>query len=478
MRNASSLRRLLALALSTFVASPAPVLASGFQLVEQNASGLGNAFAGQAAGVKDASAVYFNPANLTLLRGKQIVIVLDPIDVKTTFSNTGSTRPFLPTNPAILIPVALGEEGGDAGGLVPVPNGYVSWQATSRAWLGLGVNVPFGLKTDWDPSWVGRFKAIKSEVQTININPTLAVKVSDHFSVGAGASYQRLKATLSQAVPYGGITLGAAAQVAAQTRNPAVVPAMIGQLGAEGLAREGVSLIEGDGWSWGWNVGAALEVADTGRIGASYRSRVKHDIAGDAAFANRPTFATAGPLGALGAALNGRLADGAVNARIELPETVSVAASYEGKKAEVLADYTWTGWSSIQALTILRTDGSVLSSVPLDFVDTWRVGLGVNYRMSDDWMLRLGTAYDKSPVQDLHRTPRLPDQDRTWAAVGFQYRLGEKGAVDFGYARLFVKDATSNLPNQDAPTASPSGNLAGGYKASVNVVAVQFRRSF
>lgn len=479
MTQPTALRKLLALAVSAaFVASPLPALASGFQLVEQNASGLGNAFAGQAAGVKDASAIYFNPANLTRLPGKQLVLSLEPIGIRTTFANGSSTRPFLPSNPPTTIPVSLGGDGGNAGGWTPVPNGYLSWQAGRRAWLGVGVNVPFGLKTEWEPGWVGRFKAIDSEVRTININPTVAVKVSDRFSLGAGANYQRLNARLSQSVPYGGITLAIASQVAAETRNPAVVPGMVGQLGAESLAREGVSEVEGDGWSWGWNVGAALAIGKAGHLGASYRSRVKHDIEGDATFGNKPTFANAGPLGAVGAGLNARFADGPVTAEADLPETVSIAASYEGDNMEVLADWTWTGWTSIQALDVQRPDGPLLSSVTLNFEDTWRAGLGVNYHVNDDWTLRVGTAYDKTPVTDRFRTPRLPDESRTWAAAGFQYRIGEKTAIDFGYAHLFVKDAVVNLPNQDAATAPPSGNLIGDYNANVNVVGVQLRTSF
>ena len=81
-------------------------------------------------------------------------------------------------------------------------------------------------------------------------------------------------------------------------------------------------------------------------------------------------------------------------------------------------------------------------------------------------------------MEDRYRTPRLPDQDRTWAAVGFQYKVGKSGAIDVGYAHIFVKDATSNLPNQDSPSSPPSGNLVGSYKASVNILSVQFRRSF
>jgi long-chain fatty acid transport protein len=476
-------RSIVSRALATVLASllvgwPASALASGFQLVEQNASGLGNAYAGQAAAVRDASAVFYNPANLTRLPGRQFVLAVSPVGVTTEFENAGSLAPFLPSVPRTTpIPVPLGTSGGDAGGWTPVPNGYLSWQTGDRVWLGLGVNVPFGLKTEWDSDFVGRFKAAESEVRTLNFNPTVSVKVTDALSVGGGANYQRLDATLSQSVPYGGITLGAAAQAAAATGSPAIVPGIVAALGATGLAKEGVSRIEGDSWAWGWNAGATLTIEDVVRFAASYRSAVRHDVEGEVVFADKLTLATTGPLGGLGSVLNSRFADGPVTTSIELPETVSVGASYEGDEFEVLADWTWTGWSSIQDLVVERTDGTVLTSMPMRYVDTWRAGLGFNYAIDDAWTLRLGTAYDKSPVQDAYRTPRLPDEDRIWAAAGFQLRFG-KSAVDVGYAHLFVKDATSNLGNQDGATSPPTGTLVGTYTSSVNVLSIQFRRSF
>ena len=152
MKRHSAVQQALAiLAMGGFLLSPAPVLASGFQLVEQIASGLGNAYAGQVAGARDASSIYFNPANLTRIPGRQFVLAVSPIGIKTTFENSASTRPFLPSNPPTPIPVPLGTNGGDAGGWVPVPNCYLSWQAGSKWWLGLGVNAPFGLKTEWAP---------------------------------------------------------------------------------------------------------------------------------------------------------------------------------------------------------------------------------------------------------------------------------------------------------------------------------------
>jgi long-chain fatty acid transport protein len=451
------------------------VLASGFQLVEQNASGLGNAYAGQAAGVDDASAAFFNPANLARLPGKQIVVAGNPIGIGTRFVDSGSTGPFLPTSPPLALPVPLGGSGGDAGGWVPVPNAYFSWQAGRRVWVGLGLNAPFGLKTEWDPGWAGRFKAIKSEVRTVNINPNVAFKVGERLSLGAGVSYQRMEAELSQAVAYGGISAGIARSVGGMS----ALQGIVSQLGGPGgLAREGASTVKGDTWSVGWNVGATVDAWEGGRIAATYRSAIEHDVEGDALFEGAPTFATAGPLGPLGAALNARFASGPVTTKVELPQTLSIAALHEARNVAVLADWTWTGWSSIQDLTISRADGTMLNSVPLTFQDTWRVGLGVTWRVDDNWKLRVGTAFDKAPVQDRYRTPRLPDEDRTWAAAGFQYKLSKAGAVDFGYAHLFVKDATSGLANQDAPTAAPSGSLVGSYKLKVDILSIQYRHSF
>jgi long-chain fatty acid transport protein len=476
--------RLLALVLTLGVAAlPAPVLASGFQLVEQNASGLGNAFAGQAAGIKNAGAIYFNPAALTRVEGWNLMVSVEPIGVGTTFADTASTVPYVnfPTG-RYDFPVPLGSNGGDAGGWIPVPNGYLSGQVTEGIWLGVGFNVPFGLETDWDPSWMGRFHATKSKVQALNVNPTIAIKLSDNLSIGGGANWQHLTADLNQGVAYGGLSYAGTAQAVA-TLPPALQAAAIGaviaQLGPQGRSLEGQALISGDSNAWGWNAGALLRLGEQGHLGVSYRSKVKHDVTGDVTFDGAPTFSLPGALEPIGAGLNARFASGAVKTTIELPETWSVALAFEGEKTEVLADWTWTGWSSIPSLDIVRADDSALSSVPLQFQDTWRAGLGLNFKMNDSWTLRLGTAYDKAPVQDAYRTPRLPDANRIWAAGGFQFKITEKAVVDLGYAHIFIKgNAPSTLPNQETATSTPVGDLYGGYDAKVDILGVQLSLHF
>lgn len=472
----SALGRAAALAavLGLALLGAAPAFGSGFQLIEQNGSGLGSAYAGQAAAVKDASAIYFNPANLTRVEGKQVLFSLEYIGVGTTFTDGGSTRPYLPTNPPTPISGSLGGDGDQAGGWTPVPNAYFSWQAGQSVWLGLGVNAPFGLKTEWEPTWVGRFHATKSEVKTYNINPTVAFKLNENVSLGAGASYQKLTATLASAVPYGGLAVGAASAF-----GPAAVGGILGQLGgASGLAREGEAVIEGDTWTWGFNVGLAAKLGEHGHFGASYRSKIKHELDGTVTFGNAPTFAASGPLGPLGAGINARFANGPVKTTVEMPETISVAASYETDKYELMADWTYTGWDTLQSLVILRPDDTQVSSVPLNFKTTWRTGFGGNYQVNESFKLRFGLAYDKAPVQDQYRTPRLPDNDRTWVAAGFEYKLGQKSAIDVGYAHIFVKGADSNLPNQDVVGAPPKGKLIGTYDAKVDILSAQLRFSF
>ncbi len=442
--------------------------AAGFQLFEQNASGLGNAFAGQAAAAQDASTIYFNPAGLTRLGGVQAVAALHLIKPQVEFENSASCAPFLgagagssgcPLGPNGNLGHAFGGSGGDAGDLAVVPNFYASWETLpNRLWLGLGINAPFGLKTEWEANWIGRFHAIKSEVKTIDVNPTLAWKVNDVVSLGGGISVRRLSAELSNAVSY---------------RAVALASGNAGLIGATPAGAEGVAVVEGDDVGWGWNLGVMLDFTPSTRVGLSYRSKIDYTIDGDVRFGDRPA--------ALGVVP--QLADGSVTAEIELPPTFSIALAQQlGARLQLLADWTWTGWDSIQDLTIVRASGPLagqtLTSTPLRFDNSWRAGLGLNWQVNPGWTLRAGVAHDKTPVQDAYRTPRLPDADRTWLALGAQWTFAPNAALDVGYVHIFARDASSALPNQDTATSAPRGSLVGTYDADVNIVSAQLRWRF
>jgi long-chain fatty acid transport protein len=381
--------------------------AAGFALVEQNASGLGNAYAGAAAVAQDASTIFFNPAGMTLLPDRQVVMAGHLIKPKAEFSGEVEA-PF---------PVS-GGQGGDAGGWALVPNAYYAFRLTPDVHLGVGLNAPFGLKTEYDSGWLGRYQAIKSEVKTININPSIAYKVSDTLSLGAGLNVQWVEATLTNRIP----TLG----------QPLVT-------------------IKGDDYGWGYNLGVLWQATSVTRIGLSYRSEVGYTLEGTASTSDPAVF------------------NGPVTADITLPDSASLSLFHKlSPQWDLLADVTWTGWSDFDDLPI---QGTVNKTIPENWEDILRYSLGATWHMSEKLSLRGGIAYDEAPVSDIYRTPRIPDGTRTWVAVGGQYRLSARSALDFGYAHLFIN--APGLQSVDNGTT-----LNGTYEASVDILSAQLTVGF
>ena len=385
--------------------------AAGFALIEQNASGLGNAYAGAAAVAEDASTIFFNPAGMTRLPDRQIVVVGHLIKPQAEFSGTVS-------------PAIGGGQGGDAGSWSFVPNAYFAYRLTPKVHLGVGLNSPFGLKTEYGPGWMGRYQAIKSEVKTVNLNPSIAYKLSDTLSLGAGLNIQRIEAVLTSLQPLGA--------------PPAPTPLVT---------------IKGDDYGWGYNLGALWQATPATRIGLSYRSEVAYTLEGTSSTSNPSVTSLNGP----------------VTADITLPASASLSLFHTlSSQWDLLADVTWTGWSSFDRLPI---QGTVNKTTPENWQDILRYSLGATWHMSDKLSLRGGLAYDEAPVSDRYRTPRIPDGARTWVALGGQYRLSGRGALDFGYAHLFVN--SPELQSTDNGTT-----LNGQYDSQVDILSVQYTHSF
>ena len=196
--------------------------ATGFQLNENSASSLGNAFAAGAAFTDDVSAMWWNPAALSQFPKMQGAGALHIITPSIKFQNNASL-------PASNQP--LGNDGGDAGGYNFVPNMYLSVPINAQWTFGLGVNAPFGLTTEYDDGWLGRYQALKSQIQTINVNPALSWKVTPQFAVGVGVNYQYLKSTLTSNFNYSAALAGAAANAAAAGQIPAQYLVKVVKLG-------------------------------------------------------------------------------------------------------------------------------------------------------------------------------------------------------------------------------------------------------
>jgi long-chain fatty acid transport protein len=411
--------------------TPFAANAAGFALIEQSASGMGNAFAGGSAAAEDASTIYFNPAGMTYIEGMQAVGALHLIKPNAEFNNNGSIPGDFP-GPSPVRP--LGNTGGDAGDLAFVPNAYFKMDYSDNIKLGIGVNAPFGLKTEYDNGWIGRFQALKSEVKTVNINPAVAFKVNDQLSLGFGVSAMWAQATLTRAVNF--------------------------------PTGEGSVKIKGDDWGFGYNLGAIYQITPDTRVGMAYRSKIDQHLEGDVAFVRTALIPNAG-----------NTADSAVTASISLPENFSLSAfSKLNDTWDLMGDVTWTHWSRFKELKIVRNNGAIVGGAPTpeNWENTMRYSVGVNYHYSDVIKLRAGLAYDEEAIKDQFRTARIPGNDRKWLSLGAGWQIAPTSKVDVGYSHLFISSAKID----DNQVASGSGRLTGSYDGSVDILSMQFTHNF
>lgn len=421
-----------------FIASGS-AMGAGFALIEQSVSGLGNAYAGGAASAEDATTVFYNPAGLTHLTGSQVIAGTHVIMPSAKFNNNGSVS-------ATGAPLT-GDNGGDGGVTGIVPNLYYSKQLTNNVSFGLGINSPFGLATEYNDTWVGRYHAINSDMLTVNFNPSLAYKVNDNLSIGAGIDIQYVKVELSNAVDFGliGYSLH--------------VPGMIPQ------KNDGYVNLKGDSVGFGFNLGLLYEFSKNTRFGTAYRSRIKQTLKGDADYSNVPS------------ALSSAFKDTQIAADVTLPDSLSVSLFHHiNSQWAVMGDVTWTNWSVYDEMRIRFSSGQADAVTTSKWDDNMRYSAGLSYA-PNKCTYRLGAAYDKTPISSAeYRTPRIPDGDRIWLAAGLGYKYSDRLNMDIGYVHIFVDDPEINktATGEDASR----GALKGTYDAHVNIVSAQVKWTF
>lgn len=433
--------------------------AAGFALIENSASGMGNAFAGGSAIADDASTVFFNPAGMTRLSGTQIAIAGHIVDPTADFTNNGS-QDFLGN------PLSGGND--DGGKTAFVPNFYYVTEIGDDSMFGLGINVPFGLSTDYDDDWVGRYTATKSEVSTININPSFGTKATDKLSIGFGLSIQYIDATLENQLDSGAICVNLQVQGGADTATAIANCQGLGLPVADASVDSSQSL-SGDDWTTGYNFGFLYQLDNESRVGFAYRSEIKHSLEGNVDFAMDP--ALSGIISAQSAPIDTLFSDTGIMAGVELPATASVSYYRDvNTRLAVMADVTWTEWSNFKELAIIfdnPVQGS--STIPENWQNSWRYAIGMNYKANDTVTYRAGVAYDETPIRSAEdRTPRIPGNDRTWLSFGVGYNLSSDMSIDVGYSHLFVGD--TNMNNTDA---SFGHTVTGEYDAEVDIFSVQ-----
>jgi long-chain fatty acid transport protein len=405
--------------------------ASGYHFGVQSVSsqGVANSNAAEAA---DASVVFYNPAGITNLDGTNFSGALIVVDPHVSASNVKASRTGLPAQSF------TGGNGGSPTEPVVVPQMYLTHQFSDNLYAGLGLFVPFGDKTDWDSTWAGRYNGINLELQTLAINPEIAYKINDQFSIGAGVTAQYTEAKFSKAIIAGVV--------------PALPPRLIdGQLN-----------YKGDDWGFGFNLGATWTVDPTLRFGLAYRSSIKHTLSGDAK----------GNVVASGAPIAALTANGTID--IETPESYSI--NFMKKLNDVwtiTGDYTRTGHSELHEIKLKLANGAT-ATIPQNWNDTNRFSLGLQYQYSDKLKLRTGIAFDQSPVpSDDLRIVGLPDSDRTWFSLGLNYAFSKELSMDVAYTYVDIKNASMKTYEETSKTTTTAD-----FSSYANIFGLQLNYKF
>ncbi|TXH72298.1 MAG: porin, partial [Lysobacteraceae bacterium] len=443
--------------------------ASGFQLKENSVKAMGRAFAGSGVAGGDASVVVNNPAAMTEFEGTTIQADVTVIDLNAEFDGSG----FAGVGLGPLARPLTGGSGGDIGEPTPVPAMSFIHKLDNGLTLGAMVSAPFGLKTEYDKNWRGRYSSTLSEVRTVDLTLSAAYEiVPERFSVGASLVYEKAEATLDNAIDFGTLMLAAS------------IP------GATPQGADGRVSVHGDDSAIGYIVGMNFRPTDKLAFGLSHRSEMDHELQGTADFTIPASFAgvqpglaalAANPLAPLTPAQRAQLAvlgngfrDTGVTAPLTTPSVTTVSMSYQfNDSLALMGDFSMTDWHSVQAVTIdFDNPFQPNSSEEFDWSDTRFWSVGAEYKLSEKFTLRGGYAYDETPTTFHTRTTRLPDEDRRWFSLGLTWNMSDNVEINAAYTRI----------QPDKPKIGVSDStrhvLFGEYSSDVNLFGVSGQYRF
>jgi len=402
-----SKRALFAATVSTLVGGIATSAnAAAFYLQEQSVRGAGRAFSGEVAD-QGAASLWWNPAAIGGMTGGDAAVGLSEIMPRGNVHNNGTliVRPGQAPAPV----------GGSADAHNPInngmlPSGQVAYGITRQLAFGLSVSAPYSFTTNYDSnSWV-RYTADKTHLQTVDIQPSLAFAPTPEISIGVGLNAEHVKASLSNFLP---------------NLSP--------------LLPDGHQTLKGDGWDWGWSVGAQFHAGNAVTFGLSYKSSVKHKLDG-----NVITAGLAGPI----AGQNGTIS---TTAEFRTPWQAMIGMRAKVTPALTLnAEINRFGWNKFDTINL----GAPLNvAIPENYGNTWSYAGGLDYALSPGVTLRAGIQRDESPTRDKHRDARVPDSDRWNFAAGGSFDVTNGVGIDAAVNYIKFKDASI-----DRTTAAYAGS--------------------
>ncbi|EGR2120980.1 aromatic hydrocarbon degradation protein [Vibrio cholerae] len=408
--------------------------AAGFQLAEYSATGLGRAYAGEAAMADNASAQWRNPAMLTYLEGTQVsagAIYVNPnVDVEGTVNHAQLGKTHASSK--------------DFAHDAVIPNFYLSHQLNKQVALGFALGTNYGMETDLGTEFAASHFGNQASVISKEANLNIAYQILPQLSIGGGVRYVM-----------GEGHFGATAPAKNLIRHPVTNNVMTLPKGTT------LKYMEGEDNSWGWQVGSAWQINQDHRLGFAYKSEVVMDFEGHAEGVSY-----------------GSYKPGMMS--VTLPATAELASFHQlNDQWAIHASINWTDWSSFKELTAVFPEKSDLIKSE-NWEDNYRFALGTTYQYDAKLALRAGVAYDTSAVDDKNRTATIPETDRTWVSVGGSYVATPQLTLDAGFTYIFAKDATINEPRDasDLPAAAIGGAFTGNVSGNVWLIGVQANYRF
>lgn len=418
---------------SLLMASAGTASAAAFQLAEVSTTGLGRAYAGEAAIADNASVVATNPA--LMAKFKQAEVSVGSIYVDPSIDVSGKVSSFDASHKNIA-PNAL------------VPNIYAVYPINDKFAIGGGINVNYGLATKFDKNYDAGFLGGKTDLKTVNLNLSGSYRVSDSFSVGLGLNAVYAKAELERYA--GKLPALIKAQATARQNGASSTSAGGSTASPSGSANPlraldnipanaVISRLTGNKLGFGWNIGLVYEFNENNRIGLAYHSQVKLNFKGK--YSNQlPNTATTVLASAKIIPTDSKEIAGSLS--LPLPAYLEISGYHKmTDRFAMHYSYKYTQWSKFKELRATSQDGKTLFSKQEQFRDSSRIALGATYDVNDKLTLRTGIAYDETAASD-HHSISIPDTDRVWYSVGATYRFTPNLSVDAGFSHLQGKKNT------------------------------------
>jgi len=398
------------------------------EVVDAEAAGKGYCFTAQA---DNPSAVYYNPAGLTQLKGSQVTVGYayeaprSSVDSKATGDNVNMQKQVF-----------------------YIPNVYfVTNLKGENLKFGFGANSPYGLSTDWSNDSFAQYASTESNVQMMNYNPTIAYKVNDYVSLGAGLDF-----------------------FTASVSKHKVLSTLLSSTGGD-------FQLKGTDESFGYNLGVLLKPSEKHRIGISYRSPIRLELEGKISIDGlnniAPYFAST--------TFGGASYSTEMKSKSTIPGSIAMGYAYQpNSKWTFEADVEWTNWACVEEELVTYPNESNPTRLAIlnggnpasrDWRSVFSYGIGAEYQATDKLELRGGFLYQQSPIPSVNFEPVLPDSDKYGITTGLGY-LMKNVKIDTSYA--FFKYRDRDVTNAMGSTSTPAYDIDGNYKGYVNIIALSF----